>query len=492
MTTAAAVVLDGETLSLPTLERIAAGGIAVSLSPAAHARIQAGRAVVEDMVARKVPAYGITTGFGSQKDYALAEHELIEFNRRVIVGHSTFAPGEAASIEAVRTALAIQLNLYATGRSGVRPELVEVLLLRLNAGLVPSVVTGSSVGASDIVSLSQMALPLLGLNGPGENSDGPIVPGGLAAKEAMSLMNSNTLTLAEAAVALIEARRLLTAFDKGAALSLEGLRGNPYAWGEAVDRAHPQAGQQTAGKHLRCLLAGSRLWTAGESRFLQDPLSFRCVPQIHGAAYATLTWAEGILETELNASVDNPTVDIAAGVTVSHGNMESTLLAVALDALRLALAKLCQASGERIHKLQWPGFSGLPTGLAATPGAIGGVQFLNLGHIAAAKVANVTHHAAPASILYHGQICDGVEDVGGLAPQAVHATRRLIEDAWVIATLETAIAAWAIDLRGLATDVLGEGLRETQDALRPMLPIGQEGMAPFDLRPMVAFLQNRA
>ncbi|MFD2263874.1 aromatic amino acid lyase [Lacibacterium aquatile] len=490
MTTAAAVVLDGESLTLATLARIAGGGVTVSLAPTAQARIQAGRAVVEDMVARKVPAYGITTGFGSQKDYALAEHELIEFNRRVIVGHSTFAPGDAVTPEAVRAALAIQLNLFATGRSGVRPELVEVLLLRLNAGLTPDVQSGSSVGASDIVSLSQMALPLLGLPGPGGESDGPTVAGGLAAKEAMSLMNSNTLTLAEAAVAVHDARRLLKALDRAAALSLEGFRGNPHAWGEAVERAHPQPGQIEAGSHLRALLSGSRLWTGGEQRFLQDPLSFRCTPQIHGAAYATLAWTQGILETELNASVDNPTVDIAAGVTVSHGNMENTLLAVALDALRLALAKALQACGERIHKLQWPSFSSLPTGLAATPGAIGGVQFLNLGHIAAAKVASATHHAAPASLLYHGQVCDGVEDVGGLAPQSVHATRRLLEDAWVLVTLESAIAAWAIDLRGIATDVLGEGLRGIQTGLRPQLPIGVEGITPFDLRPLVDYIRS--
>lgn len=473
-----AVEVDGQGLTLAAVGRIAAGA-PVRIAEAAWPRIRAGRAVVEDMVARAEPAYGITTGFGSQKDYALASAEMAVFNRRVLTAHASFAPGDAARAEVLRAAFGIQLNQFATGRSGVRPELVEALVARLGRGDLPSVRLGSSVGASDIVGLSQAALPLL------EGRE-------LAAKEAMSLLNSNSLTLGHGALALLDARRLLGALDLAAALSLEGLRGNPGAWSAAVEIAHPQPGHRAAGHHLRGLLEGSALWQPGAPRFLQDPLSFRCVPQIHGAAYAALGWAWGIWQAELNAVVDNPVIDLEARRPVSHGSMESTLLALTLDALRLALAKVLQAGNERVHKLQWPQFSGLPVGLAGRAGTTGGVQFLNIAHIATAKLAVATHAAQPVTTLYRGQICDGVEDVAGLAPLAVAEAERQAEAAWVAATIEAVVAAWAIRRRGLETASLGHGLTDVVEALTPLLPIDREGQVPFDLGPAVEALRKLA
>lgn len=473
-----AVEVDGRGLTLDAVGRIAAGA-PIRIADAAWSRIAAGRGVVDDMVERAEPAYGITTGFGSQKDYALDPAGIALFNRRVLTAHASFAPGAAAPPAVLRAALAIQLNQFATGMSGVRPQLVEALVARLERGALPPVRLGSSIGASDIVGLSQAALPLL------EGWE-------LAAKEAMSLLNSNSLTLGHGALVLLEARRLLGALDLAAALSLEGLRGNPMAWSAAVEIAHPQPGHRAAGHHLRSLLEGSALWHPGEPRFLQDPLSFRCVPQIHGAAYAALGWAWGIWQAELNAVVDNPVIDLDARRPVSHGSMESTLLTLTLDALRLALAKVLQAGNERVHKLQWPQFSGLPVGLAGQAGATGGVQFLNIAHIATAKLALVTHAAQPVTTLYRGQVCDGVEDVAGLAPVAVVEAERQAEAAWVAVTIEAVVAAWAIRRRGLDPTVLGAGLVPVVEGLTPLLPIDREGEAPFDLGPAVDLLQSLA
>ncbi len=473
-----AVEVDGQGLTLAAVGRIAAGA-PVRIAQRAWPRIRAGRDVVEEMVARAEPAYGITTGFGSQKDYALDPADIARFNRRVLTAHASFAPGEAARPDVLRAALGIQLNQFASGMSGVRPELVEALVDRLAAGRLPPVRLGSSVGASDIVGLSQAALPLL---------DGRE----LGPKEAMSLLNSNSLTLGHGVLMLLEIRRLLGALDLAAALSLEGLRGNPGAWSAAVEIAHPQAGHRAAGHHLRGLMEGSALWRTGEPRFLQDPLSFRCVPQIHGAVYAALAWAEGIWEAELNAIVDNPVIDLEARRPVSHGSMESTLLTLTLDALRLAVAKALQAGNERVHKLQWPQFSGLPVGLAGEAGASGGVQFLNIAHIATAKLAAATHAAQPVTTLYRGQICDGVEDVAGLAPVAVTEAERQAEAAWVAVTIEAIVATWAIRRRKLELGGLGHGLRAAVEALTPLLPIDREGEAPFDLAPAVDAFQKLA
>jgi histidine ammonia-lyase len=187
------------------------------------------------------------------------------------------------------------------------------------------------------------------------------------------------------------------------------------------------------------------------------------------------------VQTELNAAVDNPAVDVEASALVSHGNMDTTLLALSLDTVRLGLAKVLQASGERIHKLQWPTFSGLPTGLAEEPGAIGGVQFLNLAHIAAAKIATASIAAGPTGLHFHGQICDGVEDVGGLAPHAAEATERLLNAAWTVIAVEVTVAAWAVLRRNLIAADIGKGLQDIFLKVSSLLPRGREGDEPFDL-----------
>jgi histidine ammonia-lyase len=487
------LTLDGDSLGIAALARFAAGSTRLALSDAAWTRIGEARAVVDRIVEAGVPAYGITTGFGSQKDFAIDPRREADFNLRVLTGHATRAPGRKVPAHTARAALAVLLNGYARGWSGVRPALCEAQLGRANAGAAPDVRYGSSVGASDIVALSQLALPLVGRGSDGPGLDGHIAPpplDGLAAKEAMSLLNSNALTLAAGALALAEAQRLLDALDLAAALSLEGFRGNPGAWSAVVEDAHPQPGHAASGRALRRLLQDSVLWQPGAPRLLQDPLSLRCAPQINGAARATLAWAWGVWERELNAVADNPLVDRATGAVVSHGSMETTLLSLSLDALRLAIAKAVEASGERVHKLQWPSFSGLPAGLAAESGASGGVQFLNLGHIAAAKGAAVRIAAQPVALHYRGQVCDGVEDVGGMAPFAVEEAERQLDAAWSAVAVEAAVAVWAIARRDLPVDGLGRGLRDPWRALRPLLPIGREGEAPFDLAPIEGWLRG--
>ncbi len=479
------VILGDGPLTLADVEAVARGRAAVDLSPSGRDAVRRARAVVDRVVEAGIPAYGITTGVGSQKDFGVGREAVGRYNDLMLVAHATLAPGPDAPPAVVRAALAIQLALFARGRSGVRPELVDSLLARLQADDLPGARLGSSVGASDIVAMSQLAVPLLGKPGVGADGAGPAPLGGLAAKEAVSLLNSNSLMLAGAALALAEIRALLDAASLVAALSMEGFRGNLQSWSAAVDAARGQPGQSRAGAALRKALAGSRLWRPGEARLLQDPLSFRCVPQIHGAAEAAYDFAHAIIEAELSAACDNPLIDADAGTFTSHGNMETTACALALDTLRQAMAKVVEAAGQRVHKIQWPGFTSLPTGLAAEGGAVGGVQFLNLGHIAGAAVGAVRQAAHPALLGYSGQLDDGVEDVAGNAPQSVAETVRSLEPAWTVVTVEAVCAVWAVHRRGLPIEDLGTGLRPLAEAIRPLLPIGTEGRTIFDLGPVV-------
>lgn len=483
------IALGEAPLTLADVEAIADGHAKLELSMAGRAAIITARKVVDRLVDGGIPAYGITTGVGSQKDFAVSRAAIERYNNLMITAHATLMPGCNAEAPVVRAALAIQLALFAKGRSGIRIELFESLLARFQADDLPAVRLGMSVGASDIVAMSQMAVPLLGKQGIASGGAGPIPIGSLAAKEAISLLSSNSLMLAQATLALAEVRALLDASAVTAALSIEGFRGNLQSWRAEVDQARGQRGQIRTGEMLRAALAGSRLWQQGEARLLQDPLSFRCIPQIHGAAEAAYDFAHGIFETELSSACDNPLIDTATGVFISHGNMETTVCALAMDTLRQALAKVIEASGQRIHKIQWPNFTGLPTSLAAEPGAIGGVQFLNLGHLAAANVAAVRQAAYPAMLNYSGQLDDGVEDVAGNAPQSVAETVRALGPAWNTLAIEAACAVWAIHRRAIPSDALGTGLRGLAVGILPMLPIGHEGAEIFDMTPIVDLLR---
>ena len=485
MTDHRTVVLGEAALTLRDVQALARGGVKLDLSAAGRQAVIRARQIVDRVVDGAIPAYGITTGVGSQKDFEVSRAAIERYNTLMITAHATLMPGDNAPQAVVRAAMAIQLSLFAKGQSGIRLELFESLLARFQADDLPAVRLGTSVGASDIVAMSQMAVPLLRKHGVGAGGAGPMPIGTLAAKEAVSLLSSNSLMLAQGALALAEVRALLDAASLAGALSMEGFRGNVQSWSARVDEARGQPGQIRAGAALRAALAGSRLWQLGEARLLQDPLSFRCIPQIHGAAEAAYDFACGIFETELSSACDNPLIDTAEGVFVSHGNMETSVCALAMDTLRQALAKVIEASGQRIHKIQWPAFTGLPTSLAAEPGAIGGVQFLNFGHLAGANVAAVRQAAAPAMLNYSGQLDDGVEDVAGNAPQSIAETVRSLPPAWNVVALEAACAVWAIHRRSLAPDTLGTGLQSLVAKILPILPIGSEGVAIFDLAPIV-------
>ena len=187
---------------------------------------------------------------------------------------------------------------------------------------------------------------------------------------------------------LAEIERLLGAFDLAAATALEGIRGGLRAHTEsAAGRAAP--GQDRCRQNLLMALAGSRLHQPDQARFLQDPLSFRSITQIHGAAYEAWDWARGQFEAEINAAADNPLVDLASGELVTSSSMVSLLPALSMDALRQALAKVAIQSMERALKLQSPPFSGLPVGLAAEGAADGGVLSLNLNYIGSARMGSL-------------------------------------------------------------------------------------------------------
>lgn len=448
----------------------------IELDADAMARVRSGHAAVRHLIESNTPAYGVTTGVGSQKDHAVDPAMLLDYNRRLVRGHATRVPSAAVRPEVVRAALLVVAQQFASGVAGVSPALVEHVCAAIRSGDLPVIDAAGTVGASDLVPLSQIAAWLL------RTADTEELPG---PKEALALINSNAISLATGAFRIVEVNEALNRFDLAAALTLEGFRGNLDAISQPVNSVHQRPGQARSAAMLRSLLEGSRLWEIDEARNLQDPLSFRNVSQIHGAAREFAAWLRDVWNTELASVNVNPLVNVGPKAVYSHGNMDTTRMTLALDGCRQALAKVADVSGERIHKIQWPSFSGLPIGLAEKGEPAGGVQFLNLGHIAASLITSVKIWAQPHLLHSVGQLADGVEDTASHALHAVHDLERQLDAARTIAAIEIVIAVWAIDRRGLELTELGAGVRPAVEAVRPLLPIGREGSEVFDLGPVI-------
>jgi histidine ammonia-lyase len=482
-------LFDGQKLSIAKIAQLSRGAGLLDLTPESWRRIAASREIVERQLSGGSTIYGVNTGIGSQKDVGVSADKMAEFGDRMIVSEATDFPGPAAAEAAVRAMLVVLINNVAGGRTGVRPVLAKRLLELYAAPRMPVVRLDTSFGTADLTPLSQLSLALLGLSLDG---GAPILRERftLAPKESVSLIDNNSFALGSGALVLNEVERLLGAFDLAAAAALEGLRGGTRAQAEAAAGGYRGEGQVRSRRTVLGALKGSRLHQEGEARFLQDPLSFRSITQINGAAYEVWLWAKAQFEAEINSSADNPLVDIDSGELYPSSSMVSLLPALSMDALRQALAKAAVQSMERALKLQSPPFSGLPVGLAPDGAADGGILSINLNYIGAARMGSLMAAAAPVLLHYVGHTADGVEDVTSLLPLSVSQTETVVERAWEAVALEMAIAVWAMARRELPLHDLGAAPRLIYLTLQPLLHIGEEGRRVFDMRRIVETVRS--
>ena len=452
-----------------------------AIDDAALERIHQGRAIVDRIIASDIPAYGVNTGVGSQKDHAVDPGTLVEYNRRLVRGHATRVPGPKLRPDIVRATMLVLLNQFASGHAGVSPELAQILARHCGSEQLPEIDAAGSVGASDLVPLSQLADWLL------SQDDAVDLP---RAKDALALINCNAVSLAAGAFRIAELGNVVRLFDIAAATTMEGFRANLDAIGEPVNAVHRRRHQAQAAVDIRRMLDGSHLWKTGAARLLQDPLSFRNVTQIHGALREAVDRLTDVWDDELNSVAVNPIVHEGEQRASSHGNMDTTRLTLALDSCRQAVAKVADVSGERIQKIQWPNFSDLPIGLASSDSPIGGVQFLNLGHVAASVITSIKIWAQPHLLHSVGQLADGVEDTASHALHGVYDLERQLDACRTVAAIEIAVAVWAIHRRGLDPRTLGTVPRAVVEIVEPLLPIGHEGETIFDIATLVHALEN--
>ena len=476
------ITLNGRDLTVTQVVAVARHGETVALAPEAIAAMRRSRAIVQDVLAGGEPVYGLTTGVGERKAYLLDPAERQRFNHRLVLNHR-IAQGDAAPADVVRGAMLCLANSYAKGVTGVRPELAEMIVTLLNEGFAPPVRRLGSIGQGDLGPMADLAHGLITRSGFE-----------VAENEGLALVSSNAFTTAWACLATADAEALLAVFDVAGALDLEAFGANLACLHPVIEQIRPFPGLAATLHQLRLLLAGSYLWQPGAARFLQDPLTFRCLPQIHGAARDALGYVMNILQIELNSSQSNPVVVPAGnlpgepgngqGRIVSVGNFDIGHLAAALDFLRIALAPVVTSANERAVKLLQAPYSGLPAGLAAGVGSPDDAlaELAVAGQAITVEARTLAH---PVSYELASSVKgEGIEDRATMAPLSARRLADMTSLCARVAAIEFVVAAQAIDLR--APGQLGLGTGRAYRMIRELVPFTQaDGTLPADLEPLV-------
>jgi histidine ammonia-lyase len=435
---------------------VARRGRRVELGAEAADRMRASRAIVDQVVAEGQTVYGVTTGFGDLATIRIEPDQTAELQRNLVRSHAA-GVGEPLPVEVVRAMLLLRANALAVGLSGIRPEVVQLLVGMLNAEVHPLVPSRGSVGASgDLAPLAHLALVLTGEGEAWRENAGPapgrealaragLEPLSLQAKEGLALLNGTQLMAALAALALDDGRRLASSADVIGAMSLEAMEGTGAAFDEALIGARPHPGQVAVAAHLRNLLAGSEIAAShvDMGHRVQDAYSLRCMPQVHGAARDALDQLERVLAIEINSATDNPLV-FPSGEVISGGNFHGEPLALVIDYAKMAVAELASISERRSARLVDAHLSGLPAFLTDAPGLRSGLMIAQ--YTAAALVNELQTLTHPSSVDSIPTSANQEDHVSMGATAALH-LRDVVERAEAVLAIEALCAAQGLDFR---------------------------------------------
>lgn len=470
------VSVDDSPLSIDELLNVA-NGAGVELSPVAMISIQDSRSVVDSALATGRAVYGLNTGLGHMSNVRLPDEDLLAIQEMVLAAHAG-GFGRDLPTTIVRAAMMVRINGMARGGSGVSPAGVDILVAMLNMRVHPVMPARGSVGTGDLSQLAHVAMVAIG-KGQAEYKDevmegavalrrAGITPLTLAPKDALSLMSANGVSIGHGAIVIRRAAEVAELADVAAALSLESIGGNPSIVHPFVAASKPVTGQGEASRHIQALLEGSYLFDPDGPATIQDALSFRVVPQVHGAAREFLRLARNSVEIELNSRSDNPLVFEAEGTMIHNGNFHPIMMALAFDALRPALAHIGQLSERRMSHL-WDAIFASPA--HAPDGPPRDFLGLSLRYSAAQVFAELKQLASPAT-LDCPPLDIGVEDHATSAPLSVSKTELALDLLEDILAIEFLMAR---DLLQSAHPVrrLGKGTRaalEVTDRALAQLP----------------------
>lgn len=474
------ILLNGKSLTVDALVRITRGGARVKACPAAMEEVKRSRALVEELVAGGRPMYGINTGFGKFSDVAIPEEEINLLQVKLILADAV-GVGDPFAADVVRGMLAMRANSLLNGFSGVRPVVVETMIMMLNRGLHPVIPQKGSVGASgDLCPLAHMVLPMIGLGeaefggrvmeGAEAMAKAGIPTIGLKAKEGLALINGTQCMTSVAAHALADAQMLKKAADVVGALTVESLRGIKNAYDPRIQEIRRHSGQRDVAENMRRLLAGSGYVTSQGELRMQDSYSLRCIPQIHGASRLAIDYVASVAENEMNAVTDNPIVFVDTGDVFSGGNFHGEPMAIASDTLSVALCEFANVSERRIAKLIDPALNhGLPAFLVKHGGINCG--FMVPQYAAAALVSENKVLAHPSSV-DSIPTSAGQEDHVSMGTIGARKAAQILENVRAVLGIELICAAQALDLQEKRR--LGAGTQAVYDVIRTVVDFMEE------------------
>jgi histidine ammonia-lyase len=466
-------VAVGERLEAADVVAVA-DGARVAFRDEARARVAAARAVIDDAVASGETIYGVTTGFGALAHTRVDPAQASTLQHGIVRSHAT-AVGSPLPREEARAMLLLRAHVLALGHSGVRPEVVDLMVSMLNEDVIPAVPQQGSLGASgDLAPLANLALPLIG-HGEVLSPEGAVEPAAgamaragltpltLRAKEGLALVNGTQGMLAIGIIATERAATLARTADIVAAMTIEASLGTDRPFDERLQALRPHPGQAASASNLRRLLAGSPVLASHRDspHLVQDAYSLRCAPQVHGATRDALAYAREVLRIEANSVSDNPIV-LPGGEVVSGGNFHGQPVAIALDTVATALVSLASISERRLYRLLDEHQSnGLPPFLVHGSGLNSG--FMLVQYTAASLVSECKSIAHPASVDSIPSSA-GQEDHVSMGMTSARHAREVVTNAETVIALEALAAAQALDLRsplepGPATHAVHRAIR---------------------------------
>jgi histidine ammonia-lyase len=453
------ITISGTELKVDDVIAVA-NGRSVQLDPTTLPKMNQSRAAVEDFVARGEIVYGITTGFGRFKDKIISPDQVKQLQVNLVRSHAV-GVGPNLSEQIVRAMLLVRANTLALGYSGVRPQVVELLVSMLNRGVHPRIPAQGSLGASgDLAPLAHLALVVIGegeafhngelLDGSTALAEAGLQPIVLEAKEGLALLNGTAQMVGTGALLVRRAINLALTADVVAGMSLEALHGTDRAYDARVHQVRPHPRQIECAAFLRQIVGGSELLRGKDPLNVQDAYTLRCIPQVHGAVRDAIAYAQWVIDIELNSVNDNPIIfvddETGEADVISAGNFHGEPIAIAMDYMALALTELGNMSERRVARLVDADSNGgvLPMFLTEDGGLESGFMMAQYTAAALASENKVLAHPASADSIPSSA---NTEDHVSMGATAVRQVQQILTHVETIVGIELLAAAQGVDLR---------------------------------------------
>lgn len=445
--------ISSDLLSIDMINKIVFQGKQLALSEEAIVNIEKCRKYLDDkMKSNSDPIYGINTGFGSLCNVKISNENLSKLQENLVKSHAC-GTGEEVPHEIVKIMLLLKIQSLSYGHSGVQLVTVQRLIDFYNNDIFPVIYTQGSLGASgDLAPLAHLSLPLLGegevyVDGFRQPSSKVLAKFGwepivLQSKEGLALLNGTQFMSAYGVYCLIKAEKISYLADVIGAVSLEGFDGRIEPFTDLIHLVRPHKGQVQTAERMRDLLEDSEI-IAQSKVHVQDPYSFRCIPQVHGASKDTIDYVKKVFRTEINSVTDNPNIFVGEDLIISGGNFHGQPLALALDFLGIALSELGSISERRTYQLI-SGLRNLPAFLVNDPGLNSGFM---IPQYTAASIASQNKQLATPSSIDSIVSSNGQEDHVSMGANAATKTLRIVENVERILAIELLNGSQALEFR---------------------------------------------